>query len=145
VNQNGRAGAIRCTRLNVQWAVRSSSIRSALVGELILLLLSHAQNTTTQLTLYVLPSTTFHTLHSVNESSLELAVTLCNILMDLHPRYYLSYSISSLTPTLSIKHNISSCNLHLNDSSTANTDVFLAGLSVNGKIFGQPQQQQQLQ
>ena len=55
----------------IPWAVRISSIRSALVEELILVLLSHAQSNATHATLYVLPSTTFHILYTANESSLE--------------------------------------------------------------------------
>jgi hypothetical protein len=53
------------------WAVRISSIRSALVEALIFLVLSHVQSNTLQPTLYVLPSITSHTLHTARQSSLE--------------------------------------------------------------------------
>ena len=50
----------------IAWAVRISSICPALVENLISLLLSHAQSNTTHPTLYVLPSTVSHTLHTAN-------------------------------------------------------------------------------
>ena len=77
---------------------RMSSISSLLVGEPILLLLPPEQSTTIQPTLHVLSSTTFDTLHIVNESSLELSVPLRSVLrtsLYLHPRHYLSNTIAS--------------------------------------------------
>ena len=76
-----------------------SSIRSLVFGERILLLLSHAQSTTTQPNLHVLSSTTFNTLHTANGSSLELAVSLCTVERS-------TYLIASSSSTLSIEHNI---------------------------------------
>ena len=70
-----------------------SPIRSPLVGELILLLLSHAHSTTTEPILHVLSPIIFDMLHTVNESALELAVSLRSVLhtsLHLHPELYLS-------------------------------------------------------
>jgi hypothetical protein len=73
----------------IESAVRiSPSIRCS-VGQLISPFLSQAQSTATQPTLHVLSSTTFDTLHTVNESSLERAVSLRSVLhtlFHLHPR-----------------------------------------------------------
>jgi hypothetical protein len=83
----------------VESPVRMSSIRSLLVGELTLLLLSHVQSIPTQPILHVLSSTTFNMLRTVNEGSLELAVSLRSVLhtsLHLHPRHYLSIKLLNI-------------------------------------------------
>jgi hypothetical protein len=135
-------GVIRCTRcdtLNVQWAVRNSSIRSASVGELIFFLLSHAQSTTTQSTLHVLPSTTFQASYRQRELPLSQHST--------YPNASSSTALSIILDFVFIPGTIYQTPYflpHLNDSSTANIGVLLVGSFMDGKKLGQRQQQEQL-
>jgi len=94
------------------------------VGQLTLPFLSQAPSTAPRPTLDVLSLTTFDTLHTLNESSLERAVSLRSVLHTLlhllrlcHPRHYLSNTVA---PT---------AQREFNKLSPVNKTVFLAGLS----------------
>jgi hypothetical protein len=150
VNQNGRVGVvgvIRCTRwdtLNVQWTVRSSSILSASVGELILLLLSRAEYLPSQIYMFWRRS------HSVRfiPSTRAPSSTPYPLQHSTYPNASSSIALSIILDFVFIPGTIYQTPYfqpHLNDSSTENIGVLLVGSSMESKKLEQRQQQEQLQ